>query len=95
MTSASGSAPSLGRGAATWPLLLDALEERALELGAALARGERDVVVRDLPLAADGALPPELRLRAQAVLAHLQQVQAELARLTGSGARAAATYASH
>ncbi len=71
------------------------LRARALELGAALARGERDVALPDVPLEPEGDLPPELRLRAQVVLSHLQQVQAELARLTGSAARAAATYASH
>lgn len=78
-----------------WPALLDALEERTLQIAAALQRGERDVVVPDLALDPDGALPAQLRLRAQVVLQHMRHVEAELARLNSSTARAAATYASH
>ncbi len=78
-----------------WPQLLDALEEAGLQLGAALRRGERDVALPDLALEADGPLPGELRLRAQAVLQQLQDVEAHLRRLTSDSARAAAAYASH
>ena len=78
-----------------WPDLLDALEEQTSRLLRALQDGERDVQVPDLELDPDGPLPPELRLRAQALLQAMQELQRCLARLTGQSARAAAAYASH
>ena len=78
-----------------WPVLLDALEEQALRLAEALRRGERDVVLPDLELDADGPLPAELHLRAQVVLQRLRETEAQVGRLSGDTARAAATYASH
>lgn len=78
-----------------WPDLLDALDARTCRLAEALAAGERTVDLPDLDLAAAGPLPAHLRLRARVLLAQTQRLEAELARLTGAGARAAALYASH
>ena len=78
-----------------WPDLLDALEARTRGLQEALAAGEPDPEVAPLELAADGPLPPHLRLRAEVLLARTRQLEHELARRTGAAARARATYASH
>ena len=78
-----------------WPDLLDALEVRTDALEQALAAGTPDVEVPHLELAADGALPEHLRLRARVLLARTQQLEQELARRTGAAARARAAYASH
>ncbi len=88
-------APTTPGAGTPWPDLLDALEEQTRRLLRALQDGERDVQVPDLELDPDGPLPPELRLRAQALLQCMQELQRSLARLTGSSARAAAAYASH
>ena len=78
-----------------WPDLLDALEARTAALDDALARGDDEVELPALELAADGPLPPALRLRAQVLLARTRVLEQELARRTGAAARARAAYASH
>jgi hypothetical protein len=78
-----------------WPDLLDALEARTALLEQALAEGADDPFLPDLELAADGPLPPALGLRAQVLLARTRRLEQELARRTGTTARARAAYASH
>ena len=80
---------------ACWSDLLDALDARTTRLAAALAAGERTVELSDVELDVTEPLPQHLRLRAQVLLAETHRLEAELARLTGAGARAAAFYASH
>ena len=79
----------------SWTDLLDALDARTTRLAEALAAGERTVEVTDVELDVRAPLPPHLRLRVQVLLAQTQELEAELARLSGAGARAAAVYASH
>ena len=79
----------------SWPDLLDALDARTTRLAEALAAGERAVELPEVELVATETLPQHLRLRAQVLLAQTQRLEAELARLSGAGARAAAVYASH
>lgn len=57
-----------------WPDLLDALEERNRRFAALVNGGTSPVP--EVPLRADGPLPAELTLRAEAVLAETERLAA-------------------
>lgn len=62
-----------------WPDLLDALEERTRRCAKLVDSGV-ELPVDDLPLTAEGPMPPELALRAQLLLAETRRVEQVAAR---------------
>jgi hypothetical protein len=59
--------------ALSWPVLLGALEERTRRLADVIESGE-DVELPDVPLRADGPLPPDLEFRARTLLAETERL---------------------
>ncbi len=59
--------------ALSWPVLLGALEERTRRLADVIESGE-DVELPDIPLRADGPLPPDLEFRARTLLAETERL---------------------
>lgn len=82
---------------ASWPALLDALEERTRRVAELVAGGAAAgyAALEDVELQAPGPLPPELAVRARVLLAETHRLEHELARRTGPAARAGAQYASN
>jgi hypothetical protein len=60
-------------GTLSWPVLLGALEERTRRLASVIESGE-DVELPDVPLRADGPLPPDLEFRARTLLAETERL---------------------
>lgn len=56
-----------------WPGLLTALEERTRRLAGLIESGE-DVELPEVPLRADGPLPPDLEFRARTLLAETERL---------------------
>lgn len=70
----SSTPPKGSRGEAlSWPVLLGALEERTRRLATVIETG-KEVELPEVPLRADGPLPPELEFRARTLLAETERL---------------------